>query len=149
VETVQALPLSHGGQYSDDNVVVTLRFANGSVGTIHYLANGDKSFSKERVEVFSGGAVAVLEDFRRLELVRGGRKHTVENRLTQDKGHRAEWQTWVEAIVGERPEPIPFEQIVGSTLATLRIAQARATGQMGEVDLPAFLSLAGSHTRNS
>ena len=55
-------------------MLVSLRFANGSEGTISYLANGDRSFSKERIEVFGGGSAAVLEDFRRLELVRNGRK---------------------------------------------------------------------------
>jgi len=149
VETVHALPLAHGGQYSDDNVAVMLRFANGSLGTIHYAANGDKSFSKERIEVFGGGAVAVLEDFRRLELVRFGKKRVIENRLTQDKGHRGEWAAFAEAIVGKRPEPIPFEEIVGSTLATLRIADARAFGQMREVDVAAFLSMASAQAGNS
>jgi hypothetical protein len=91
----------------------------------------------------------VLEDFRRLELVHGGRKRVVENRLAQDKGHRGEWAAWTEAIVGKRAEPIPFEEIVGSTLATLRIWEARAAGQTREVDIAAFLSMVGSEARNS
>ena len=91
----------------------------------------------------------MLEDFRRLELVRFGKKRVIENRLEQDKGHRGEWQTWAEAIVGKRQQPIPFEEIIGSTLATLRIAEARASGQMREVDVAAFLSMASSQARNS
>ena len=66
--------MADAGRYSGDNVLVSLQFANGSVGTISYLASGDKAYSKERVEVFGGGAVATLEDFRRLELVRQGRQ---------------------------------------------------------------------------
>ena len=77
------------GQYSMDNVVASLKFANGTLGTISYLANGDKSASKERIEVFGGGSVAILEDFRRLELVRNGRKQIARSRWKQDKGHRA------------------------------------------------------------
>jgi predicted dehydrogenase len=146
---VNALPLSHAGQYADDNVVVTLRFGNGSLGTIHYVANGDKSFSKERVEVFGGGAVAVLEDFRRLELVRSGRKRVVENRLTQDKGHRGEWQAWADAILGKRPAPMLFEEIVSSTLATLRIADARSTGEARELDVQAFIRNAAAQATPS
>ncbi len=65
---VETRSLRNPGRYSNDNIVCSLRFANGSQGTISYLANGDKSFSKERIEVFGGGTVAVLEDFRRLEL---------------------------------------------------------------------------------
>jgi predicted dehydrogenase/threonine dehydrogenase-like Zn-dependent dehydrogenase len=149
VVRVEATGLPHGGQYSDDNVVVTLRFADGSLGTIHYLANGDKSFSKERIEVFGGGTVAVLEDFRRLELVRSGHKRVVENRLTQDKGHRGEWEAWAGSIVGKRDQPIPFHEIVATTLATLRIEDSRASGQPRDVDALAFMSQATSQARNS
>lgn len=146
---VQALPLSQEGRSSDENVVVTIRFANGSVGTIHYVANGDKSFSKERVEVFGGGGVAVLEDFRRLELVRGGRRKVVESRFKQDKGHRAEWKACAQAILGSGPEPIPFPEIVASTLATLRIAESRLSGEIRDVNVAAFMNSAASQPRNS
>ena len=74
VVEVDARGVGNSGRYSGDNVLVSLRFGNGSEGTISYLANGDRVFSKERIEVFGGGSTAVLEDFRRLELVRGGRK---------------------------------------------------------------------------
>ena len=107
------------GRYSDDNVVISLQFANGSQGTVSYLANGDRSYSKERVEVFGGGAVAVLEDFRRLELVRHGRKQTFRSRLRQDKGHRGEWQAFAAAIRNGGESPIRFNEIVATTLATL------------------------------
>jgi predicted dehydrogenase len=140
-ETVEAQPLPNSGRYSDDNVVVSLRFENGSLGTIHYLANGDKSFSKERVEAFGGGAVAVLEDFRRLELVRSGRSQVLQSRLKQDKGHVGEWQAFAESIRG-KPVPIPLSEIVASTLATLRIARSRSTGAPQAVNARAFLASA-------
>jgi predicted dehydrogenase/threonine dehydrogenase-like Zn-dependent dehydrogenase len=142
---VQALPLPHSGQYSDDNLVITLRFANGSLGTIHYVANGDKSFSKERVEVFGGGGAAVLEDFRKLELVRNGKRRSVESRIGQDKGHKAEIAAMAEAIREGRPAPIPLVDIVASTLATLRTVEARNSGRAQEVNAPAFLAAAGKH----
>jgi predicted dehydrogenase len=144
VVAVQATPLPQGGQYSDDNAVITLRFADGSLGTVHYVANGDKSFSKERIEVFGGGAVAVLEDFRRLELVRFGKKRVIENRLTQDKGHRGEWAALAGAIMGKGSEPIPFHEIVSSTLATLRIEGSRVSGESRDVDAVGFMSQATS-----
>src|SRR5215472_8502583 len=52
---VHAQGVVNGGRYSGDNVVAWLEFANGSRGTITYLANGDRAFSKERVEAFGGG----------------------------------------------------------------------------------------------
>jgi predicted dehydrogenase len=131
---VQTHALANGGRYSDDNVVISLRFANGSQGTISYLANGDRAYSKERVEVFGGGAVAVLDDFRRLELVRHGHKRLFRSRLRQDKGHRGEWTAFADAIRSGGESPIPFDQIAASTLATLRVVDSRVSGQPVAVD---------------
>jgi predicted dehydrogenase/threonine dehydrogenase-like Zn-dependent dehydrogenase len=136
---VQASSVSNSGLYSGENVIVSLRFANGSQGTIDYLANGDKSFSKERVEVFGGGAVAVLEDFRRLELVRHGKKRAIYSRWRQDKGHRGECEELASAIREGQAAPIPFDQIVGTTLATLRIQDSLALGHSMSVDVTAFI----------
>jgi predicted dehydrogenase len=139
---VQAQTVGNSGQYSMDNVVASLKFANGSLGTIAYFANGDKSASKERVEVFGGGSVAILEDFRRLELVRNGRKQITRARWAQDKGHKDEMQAFVDALLGKAPAPIPFEQIVGSTLATLRLQNSCQTGQPLMVALSEFFASA-------
>jgi predicted dehydrogenase/threonine dehydrogenase-like Zn-dependent dehydrogenase len=138
---VQAQVVGNPGQYSMDNIVASLKFANGTLGTISYLANGDRAASKERVEVFGGGSVAILEDFRRLELVRNGRKEITRARWGQDKGHKAEMQTFVAALQGKTP-PIPLEQIVGSTLATLRLQNSCQTGQPLKVELSEFLASA-------
>ncbi len=139
---VQAQTLGNPGQYSMDNVFASLKFANGTLGTISYLANGDKSASKERVEVFGGGSVAILEDFRRLELVRNGRKQITRARWSQDKGHKAEMQAFVDALLGKTPPPIPFEQVVGSTLATFRLQNSCQTGQPLKVELSEFVGSA-------
>jgi predicted dehydrogenase len=110
-----------------------MQFANGSQGTISYLANGDKSYSKERVEVFGGGRVAVLEDFRRLELVSRGRKRIFRSLLRQDKGHRREWQEFATALRTGGEAPISFNEIVSTTLATLRVLDSRASGRPEQV----------------
>jgi len=139
VVEVHARNLDNPGRYSADNVFISLVFENGSQGTISYLANGDKSYSKERLEVFGGGAVALLEDFQRLELVRHGRKQTLRSRWRQDKGHRAEWEVFARSIRAGHEAPIPFNEIVGATLATLRIRDSCFTGQPVAVDVPAFI----------
>ncbi len=139
---VDARALANAGRYSGDNMLASLRFANGSEGTITYLASGDRSFSKERLEVFGGGAVAVLEDFRRLELVRHSRKQTIRSRWRQDKGHRAEWAAFAASIRRGRDSAIPFEEIVCSTLATLRIHESVSTGKRLAVDTGAFIDAA-------
>jgi predicted dehydrogenase/threonine dehydrogenase-like Zn-dependent dehydrogenase len=130
-----------GNSNSGDNVLVSLHFANGSQGTIGYLSNGDRSFPKERLEVFGGGAVAVLEDFRRLELVRHGHTRTIRSRWRQDKGHRAEWSAFVHAIrTGEAA--IAFDDLVCSSLSTLLIQESVATGKRISVDTSAFIESA-------
>jgi predicted dehydrogenase/threonine dehydrogenase-like Zn-dependent dehydrogenase len=126
---VETRSLMNPGRYSNDNVVCSLRFANGSQGTISYLANGDKSYSKERVEVFGGGNVAVLEDFRRLELVRNGKKRIFRSLLRQDKGHRGEWQAFIHAIQTGAESPIPFHEIASTMLATFALEESRCLGQ--------------------
>jgi predicted dehydrogenase/threonine dehydrogenase-like Zn-dependent dehydrogenase len=142
VVEVEARPVGNSGGYSGDNVLVSLRFANGSEGSINYLANGDRAFSKERIEVFGGGSAAVLDDFRRLELVRDGRKEIIHSRWRQDKGHRGEWTAFAQAVHRREPAPIRFEDLVCTTLATLRIDESVATGKRLAVDGPAFLDAA-------
>jgi predicted dehydrogenase/threonine dehydrogenase-like Zn-dependent dehydrogenase len=125
---VETRSLSNPGKYSNDNVVCSLRFVDGSQGTITYLANGDKSYSKERIEVFGGGSVAVLEDFRRLELVRRGKKRVFRSPLRQDKGHRGEFEALVAAIQTGSESPIPFREIVSTMLTTFALEESRCLG---------------------
>lgn len=147
IEEVETRELGGGTRYSADNVLISLRFANGSEGTINYLANGDRSFSKERIEIFGGGSSAVLEDFRRLDLVRNGRTHTVRSRLRQDKGHRAEWAAFVDSVRLGKEAPIRFQDIVCSALATLKAEESRISGQRVAVDVSQFLT--GCHAKTS
>ena len=139
---IQGHPVGNPGQYSMDNVVATLKFANGTVGTISYLANGDKAASKERIEVFGGGTVAILEDFRHLEMVRQGRRQITRARTGQDKGHKAEMAAFVDAALGKAPPPVPFEEIVSSTLATLRLQDSCQTGAPVPVEVSEFVTSA-------
>jgi predicted dehydrogenase/threonine dehydrogenase-like Zn-dependent dehydrogenase len=123
--TAHALP--DAGKYRQDNVSMTFTFSDSSVGVVDYLANGDKSFPKERVEVFCGGRVAVLDDFRALEMVRDGRRTTVKR--AQDKGWRNEWVAFSKAIREGGQPPIPYEQLVGVTKATFAVMDSLRTGK--------------------
>jgi predicted dehydrogenase/threonine dehydrogenase-like Zn-dependent dehydrogenase len=138
---VETRSLPDPGHYSNDNVMCSLRFANGSQGTISYLANGDKAYSKERIEVFGGGSVAVLEDFRRLELVRGGKKRVSRLLLSQDKGHRGEWQAFIKAIQTGAESPIPFRGVVSTMLTTFALEESRCLGR------PVAVPVAGNNLR--
>jgi predicted dehydrogenase/threonine dehydrogenase-like Zn-dependent dehydrogenase len=127
---IQACGLrARAGQDSiDDQLTCTLRFADGSVGTIHYLANGHRSFPKERLEVFAAGRVLQLDNFRRLTGY-GWPRFRRLHLWRQDKGHRAEAAAFVAALRTGLP-PIPWDELVEVSCVTLDIAAAAAEGGM-------------------
>jgi polar amino acid transport system substrate-binding protein len=110
----------------EDDVLLSLRFSDGSVASIHYSSSGDPGFPKERIEVVGEGVVAVLEDFRSLEFSKG--KRTRSNSMLQDKGHSAESVAFVEAVRRGGPPPISYESLVATTRATFGALQSLATG---------------------
>ena len=120
--SVMAHALPDGGKYREDNVSMTFAFADGSIGVVDYLANGDKSFPKERIEVFCGGQVSVLDDFVALQTIRDGKK--TEAKAAQDKGHVAEWKAFAKAIREGGEPPIPYEQLIGVTKATFATVES-------------------------
>jgi predicted dehydrogenase len=125
---VNAHRLPDMGRYQSDNLLLTFKFPDGSLGTISYLANGDKTYPKERVEVFCGGRVAVLDDFRRLQMVHNGQQKKIASRLRQDKGHYGEWQAFANIILNGGPVPIPYPQLVGVSRSAFAAMQALRQG---------------------
>jgi polar amino acid transport system substrate-binding protein len=117
-----------------DTLSVIVKLSDGSVGAINYFANGDRGFPKERIEVYGGGCVAILDDFRMLETWRDG-KRKVTKRLTQDKGFDQELAAFLDATRGGTLMPIEWRSIVLTTLTTLRIEDALRTGKPEAVKL--------------
>jgi len=119
---------SSKGKYREDNVSMTFTFPDGSVGVVDYLANGDKSFPKERVEVFCGGKIAVLDDFRSLEMVHDGRRKTVKG--AQEKGWKDEWVHFSRILREGGEPPIPYGQLIGVTRASFAAVESlRSSGK--------------------
>lgn len=116
------------GQKPSDNAVITLKMANGAVGSITYLAGGDKRYPRERVEVFGGGAVGVIENFKAATFTRGGRQQRVRNWLSVDRGHRGEIEALLDAIRRGGPAPVAIEEYVFTTMATLAIEESLRQG---------------------
>jgi predicted dehydrogenase/threonine dehydrogenase-like Zn-dependent dehydrogenase len=124
----QALP--DAGRYRQDNLTVQIRFTSGSLAVLQYLANGDKSVPKERIEVLGAGGVAVIDDFRRATLTRDGKTHKLGGRFaTQDKGHRAEVAVFVDAVRTGGPSPIPFGELLASMRATFAVVESLRSGR--------------------
>ncbi len=129
VSQVMAQAAPDADRYRQDNLSLSLTFANGSLGVVHYLANGSRRMSKERLEVFGGGLSAVLDDFRLLELYRGSSRSVQRARLRQDKGHRAEWEAIIAHLTAGGPAPIPVPDIFHSTRVALSAQQSLLLGQ--------------------
>lgn len=127
--SVTALALPDGGKYQQDNVTVTIRFENGSLGTMTYLANGNKSFSKERIEVFCGGKIGIMEDFRSMELCSEDRRSVLKSRFRQDKGHQAAWANFVKTITSGGNPPISYEELIAVHQACFAAVESVANGK--------------------
>jgi len=125
---VDAAALPDSGRYHGDNVQISLRFPNGSLAQVIYLANADKGLPKERLEVHSAGQSAILQDYRELQLWSGGAKRVMRSVLRQDKGHQAAWQAFVDAIKAGTAPSIPYDQLYASSLASIQAA-AQVNGQ--------------------
>ncbi len=104
-----------------DTITIQLTFADGSIGTVHYFANGSKSFPKERLEVFAGGRVLQLDNFRKL-VGFGWPKFSKFNLWRQDKGQKACALAFVKAIEHGGESPIPFEEVLEVARVTIEVA---------------------------
>ena len=123
IVSVAAMGLENGTQRPDENMSVTLRFEDGSIGTVHYLANGHKGYPKERLEVFAGGRILHLDNFRKLTGY-GWKAFSSLNLRQQDKGHAGELKAFVDAVKAGGPSPIPFEETCEVTRVTFAVTSA-------------------------
>jgi predicted dehydrogenase len=106
---------------TDDTFTLQLGFADGSIGTVHYFANGSKRFPKERLEVFAGGRILQLDNFRRLRGY-GWPGFTGQRLWRQDKGQQACAAAFLEAVRSGGPAPIPWPEIDEVARVTLELA---------------------------
>jgi predicted dehydrogenase len=109
------------GGFIRDTLSLQMTFADGSIGTVHYFANGSKKFPKERLEVFAGGRILQLDNFKKLRGF-GWPGFRKMNLWQQDKGQKACAAAFVEAMRSGGVSPIPFEEIVEVSKATIGAA---------------------------
>ncbi len=128
---VAVTPLGSGPTtLAHDSFVLTLTYADGSLGIVTYVATGSPRMAKERIEVLGAGRSAVIDDFRRVQLHGGRGRAAPAVALSKDKGHRAALERFL-AFAGTGGEPpIPYERLLETTRATL-IARAALAGEPG------------------
>lgn len=122
----------HAAEITDDQCFITVRHANGSISSVGYLAGGDKSFPKERIEVLGGGRIAVIDDFRKVTTCRNG-KVTRVKMSGQDKGYASEVAAFANALCEGHLSPISWEEIRATTLASLLAVRSLREGMPLEV----------------
>ncbi len=112
---------------ADDKMTMTLLFADGSMGTIHYLANGNKAFPKERLEVFSDGRILAMDNFRTLHGYgfRGFRKMKTSR---MDKGHGAEVAAFVDRVANGGAPLFDLDSLVNTTRASFAAVESAERG---------------------
>lgn len=131
---VYAEALRDTGIYTpDENVAITVTFKNGSLASIIYTANGDKSFPRERVEIFGGGSVCVIDNFRSLVITRSGKKKRIW-KLNRDVGYRNEFAAFFSAIQKGEGASVEFEEYNYTTLTTFAIEESLSKGTPVEID---------------
>lgn len=113
---------SDGVVISEDKVAIILGFADGSFGTIHYLANGASSFPKERIEAFAAGKTLQLDNFLKLKGF-GWSGFKKQNLLQQDKGQKACSAAFLDAIKTGNPCPIPANELFEVAKVSIEVAQ--------------------------
>jgi len=142
VTSVSAMMIGGNGPMRDDKISILLSFADGSVGTVHYFANGSKSYPKETLEIFGDGRVIRMENFRTTTGY-GFKEFRSFRTWRQDKGHRAEIEAFVNAVGtfeqmrcggddrGSSFSPIiPFDEIVNATRASFAAVESARSGKI-------------------
>jgi polar amino acid transport system substrate-binding protein len=117
---------------NDDSVFITLRFLDGSNGSIAYLAEGDRALPKERIEIFGGGKSFVIDDFRSTQAFHNGREIKAKPR-EQDKGQKQEVRAVCDMVREGNAAPIALADLATTTRATFRILDSLRTGLPVEV----------------
>ena len=121
----QSLPGTSEANTNSDNVAIIITFENGSLGTITYLANGDKALAKEHLEIFGGGKTAIINDFNSVMLYSDNKAQKIN---TSGKGQKEEVVAFLNAIGSGTKAPISFKEIYSTTLSTFKILDSLSTG---------------------
>ena len=129
VTTVCAQMVGGKAPVREDKMSIVLGFGDGSIGTVHYLANGSKSYPKETLEVFGDARVIRMDNFR---VTKGyGFKNFRSFRTwRQDKGHRAEIQAFINSVTQGGGSLISFDEIVNVTQASFAAVESAKTGKV-------------------
>ncbi len=137
VDSVQAASIDPNSAHwrRNDNFVATIKYANGSVCTLTYTALGEKSYPKERMEVFTGAQVIALDNYKSVEF--HGSKHKAWQSRAIDKGQLDELKALAGTLRRGEPWPISLEEQISATRIAFeverQISGSKVVNGKGEV----------------
>jgi predicted dehydrogenase/threonine dehydrogenase-like Zn-dependent dehydrogenase len=115
-----------------DNASILLKYENGSTGVINYFANGSKSYSKERVEVYSQERTITLDNWRKL---RGyGFSNLKKFKTKMDKGHKAQFEKLVDQVNNGGDALIEMDSLINTTRASFAAIESLKTSDWIHVE---------------
>lgn len=132
IEAVCMNALGPSPKENTDNASILLRFANGSNGVINYFANGNKKYPKERLELYSQGRVAIVDNFRKTEAYGFPEFNGLKTKI--DKGHATQFRVLTNRLINGGKALIPFNEIENVTLATLAAIESLKKGEWVKVE---------------
>lgn len=110
---------------SSDNVSILIKYQNGSTAVINYFSNGNKSYPKERVEVFQNNVIAILDNFTKLNFYGSNSKNWSG---TQDKGHKDQYKKWLSSIQNGGSEMIDLNSLINTSKLSFAVIESLKTG---------------------
>ena len=120
---------------NNDNIAVSFKLTDGSVGTLIYSASGDKAYSREALEIFFDGKTIASRDFRVSEYHHGGKTDTFKTR-SQEMGYAEELKHFVACVAGKETPAVPATEMFATMATIFAIEQALATAQVVTLGAP-------------
>lgn len=116
---------------SDDNIAIIVKFSDGSVGNLTYVANADKAMAKEHLEIFGASKAGVIDDFRSGVIYKDNKEEKLK---LSGKGQKQEVQEFIKSLKLGKGSPISFESLYLTTLTTFKIQDSLITGQSQAIE---------------
>jgi predicted dehydrogenase len=125
--SLQVTTAKRGAEPIDDIALCQIGFADGSLATVQYLANGNKAYPKERIELFFDGKVIRLDNYRKIDA--WGVDHLkVRWPDKQDKGHAAFAAAFINAVKTGSEPPVGLEELLEVSRLSIEAAQLARNG---------------------
>ncbi len=129
----ESIATDNAKEVGQDTISITVKFQNGSVGNLVYVANGDTSLPKERLEIFCGGTAGLINDFRSGSIFASGKESKLK---VEGKGHQEEVAAFLDKVKNGGGPLISLESIVATTLTCIKATESLSTGLPQSIELP-------------